>query len=273
MKHKALIYFALALALTGCQSEPPGLIHADDVILVEVDGRPISLPMLEHLMRQRGISEDDHDGMRALMDELIRLRAVANAAEREGLADEPDVRASRMLRDMEVLQLRYFTHVYEQFPVSEEEIRQVYEAQLARSGDRQFSFETVLFPTQSQALLALAAVEDGEAEFAALVPEALFDAQRLERTGWVDRSQLGEEIAGLLDAAEVGDVVGAPLQTEQGWRVLRIAELRALEAPPLESVREGISQLIVRQRLDAMVEDLYEDAQITPMLPLESAAE
>lgn len=269
MKHKSLCLLILILALTGCQGDSPGLIQADDVILVEVDGRPISLPMLEYLMRQRGVAEEDHDAMRALLDELIRLRAVANAAEREGLADQPEVRAERMLRDLETLQIRYFNHVYEQFPVSERDIRQVYEAQLARSGDRQFTFETILFPSQSQALLAIAALEDGQTEFQTLITDRLFGAQSLDRTGWVDRSQLGSEIAAYLDQLELREVVGTPLQTEQGWRVLRLIDSRPLEAPGLDAVREGIARQITRQRLEALVEDLYESAEITPMLPLE----
>lgn len=271
MSYKLLLLMLLILFLTACQSEQEqaGLIHADDVILVEVDGRPVSLPMLEYMMRQRGIGEEDHEGMRALLDELIRLRAVANAAEREGLADTPETRAARLLRDLETLQIRYFTHIHEQFPVSEEDIRHVYQTQLQRSGDRQFTFETVLFPGQSQALRALAALEDGELTFESLAAEGHFDAQSLERTGWVDRSQVGTEIGALLVEIEPGEIIGTPLQTEQGWRVLRLADSRGLQAPPLEDVREGITRQLVRQRLEAIVEDLYEAAEINPMLPLE----
>ncbi len=272
MKANRLFLIFFVLVLTACQSEQAGLIHDDDVILVEVDGRPISLPMLEYMMRQRGVDEDDHEGMRALLDELIRLRAVANAAEREGLAEAPEVRAARLLRDLETLQIRYFTHIHEQFPVSEDDIRRVYETQLERSGDRQFTFETVLFPGQSQALLALAALDDGEVTFEALAAEGHFDAQSLERTGWVDRSQVGAEIGAVLAEIEHGEVIGVPLQTEQGWRVLRVADSRALEPPPLDGVREGIARQLVRERLEAIVEDLYEAAEIAPMLPLEPGA-
>lgn len=272
MKLKALIFSVISLVLVGCQSEPQGLIHADDIILLEVDGQAISLPMLEYMMRQRGVAEEDHDGMRAIMDELIRLRVVASAAEREGLADEPEVRAARMLRDLETLRIRYFTHIFETFPVTDEDVERVYQAQVARAGDRQFTFDSLLFASQSQALLALLALEDGAAEFEAMVDGEQFQVQAADRIGWVDRSQLGEEIGALLGDLERGEIIGVPLQTEQGWRVLRLAEERPLEAPPLESVREGIARQLVRQRLEAVVEDLYEAAQIIPMLPLEPAA-
>jgi len=261
------------LLLSACQptsSDP--FIDPEDVILVEVDGRPISLPMLEYMMAQRGVDEDDHEAMREVLEELIRLRAVANAAEQDGLADQSEVRAQRALRDMETLQLRYFSRIHEEYPVTDEDIRVVYENQLRRSGDRQFRLETIVYPSQAQALLAIASLEDGETDFASLREQARSDGLVVEPTGWVDRSQVGEELAPLFVEAEAGDVLSAPLQTPQGWRLVRIAEQRDLQAPALEDVREGIARQLVRQRLEALVEDLYQASEITPMLPLEEAA-
>ena len=271
MRSKVLFLLVCLIWVTGCQPASQGLIHDDDVILVEVDGAPVSLPMLEYLLRQRGIGEADHEGMRSLLEELIRLRAVANAAEREGLADTAEMRAQRLLRDLEALQIAYFTWIHEQYPVAEEDIREVYDSQLARSGSHQYRFETLLFASQSQALLAIAAVEDGELAFADLATSERFVSLGQDWTGWVDRSQLGGEIPALLADLEAGSVLASPLQTEQGWRVLRLHEVRPLEVPALDQVREGIARQLVRQRLEAAVEDLYEAARITPMLPLESA--
>lgn len=274
MNNKTLFLLIFVfLFLAGCQQQEGGLVSPEDVILVEVDGEPISLPMLEYMMVQRGIDEDDHEAMRELLDELIRLRAVANAAEREGLADEPAVRAQRALRDMETLQLRYFTRIHEQYPVTDEAIRETYDNQIERSGERQFRLQTIVYPDQAEALRQLAAVQDGETGFDALVDSARSAGLQVEPTGWVDRSQLGAEFEALLEQASEGDVLTTPLSTPQGWRVLRVEQTRPLEAPDLETVRDGIERQLVRQRLEALVEDLYQSAEITPMLPLEEVGD
>ncbi len=274
MTIRLVLMLALGLfLLSGCQSERDGLVQDDDIILVEIDGQPVSLPMLEFMMAQRGIGEDDHEAMRELLDELIRLRVVANAAEREGLAAEPRVRAQRMIRDLETLQLHYFTRIYEQYPVTDEDIRATFENQLQRSGSRQFRLETIVYPSQGEALLQLAALEDGEADFDDLMEAARSANLAVEPTGWIDRSQLGAELAPLLESAEAGEVLPAPLQTPQGWRLLRVGDTRPLQAPALDSVREGIERQLVRQRLEALVEDLYQASAITPMLPLEEVAD
>ncbi|MEE4296702.1 MAG: peptidylprolyl isomerase [Wenzhouxiangella sp.] len=278
MKPSSLMVIAMtSVLLAGCSEEPAqkadSLVAPDDVILVEVDGEPISLPMLEFMMAQRGITEDDHDAMRALLDELIRLRAVANAAERDGLAALPEVRAQRALRDMETLQLHYFTQVHEENPVTDEAVAEVYNAQLQRSGDRQYRLQTVVYPQQADALLQLAALEDGQIDFDQVVADAREQGLTVEPTGWVDRSQLGPEIGPLITQVTEGEFLPAPLSTPQGWRLLRVEESRPLDVPSLDEVREGIERQLVRQRLEALVEDLYEAAEITPMLPLDEVSQ
>lgn len=274
MKYKLLIVIAL-VALVACQSDrgQPGLIEDEDTILVLVDGQPITLPMLEFMMARRGISEDDHEAMRELLEDLIKLRAVANAATAEGMDREPRVRAQRMIRDLETLQLRYFDQIYRDHPVTDEDVQIVYQRQIERSGTRQFQLETVVFRSQSEALSQLVRLEDEDLSFDELKSEAQAQGLPADEGLWVDRSQVPDDIAALLDDVEVGEVVGLPLETPQGWRILRIIDTRQIDVPPIEQVREGIARQLVRQRLEALVEDLREGAEITPMLPLEEVSE
>ncbi len=272
MKFNLLIIIVLFF-LVACQQQEPGkqLIDEDDTILVLVDGEPVTLPMLEYMMRQRNVSEADHEGMREILEELIRLRAVANAAREEGLDREPRVRARRMIQDLETLQLRYFDQIYRDYPVTDDDIRAVYEAQLDRAGDRQFQIEAILYGDQPEALRQIARLEDGEVTFDELLASAEATGMGVDQPLWVDRSQLPEDIAVMLDEIEDGEVVGLPLETPQGWRILRVTDSRPIDVPALDDVREGISRHLVRQRLEALVEDLYEAAEITPMLPLDEA--
>lgn len=273
MKLNRLVFLVFLLPLAACQPSPGGsdLIDPDDVVLVLVDGEPITLPMLEYLMSARGVSEDDHETMREILDELIRLQAVANAARSEGLDREPQVRARRMLRDLEALRLRYFDKVYHDYPVQEADIQAVYREQVERAGSSQYAIETIVFPDQVQALTALARIDDGEVDFEQLSVEARERGLLVDRPMWIELGQVPDDIAALLNDAEISDVIGLPLQTPTGFRVVRVSDTRPVEVPPLEDVREGIARHLVRQRLEALVEDLYQASEITPMLPLEEA--
>lgn len=260
---RLILIFLMTFAVTACQFEASSpWISEDDVVLVEVDGEPISLPMLEFMMENRGVSEDDHEAMRGLLDELIRLRVVASAAMAEGIADEPKLRAQRAIRDMEALQIAYFTDVYERYPVTDAQVEETYQRQIERSGDRQFKLRTTRYDDQSQALLMIVQMTEGGAE-AAGAADAV--------TPWIDRSQLPERLWSELEQATVGHVLSLPIPAPagNGWLVARIEEIRPLAPPALSEVREGITRSLVRQRLEALVDDLYEAAEIVPMLPLE----
>lgn len=270
MKFKALIILII-IALVGCQAgnDEQSLVAEDDTILVLVDGQPVTLPMLEFMMANRGVVETDHEAMRELLEELIRLRAVANAARAEGMDREPRVRAQRLIRDMETLQLRYFDQVYRDHPVTDEDVEVVYRRQVERAGNRQYQLETILYGNQAQALAQLVRLDEGQSTFDQIKATARETGLGVDEGLWVDRSQLPDDIALLFDDIELGEVVGLPLQTPQGWRLLRVVDTRQIDVPTMESVREGITRHLIRQRLEALVEDLYEAAEITPMLPVE----
>lgn len=264
-----LIVFALVIA--GCE---PGheseLVHEDDVLLVLVDGRPVTLPMLEALMEIRGVDEADEEGMRELLDELIRIRAMANAAEDEGLADEPRIRAERAIKDMETLYVSYVERVQRENPVSEEEIRQVYDAQVERAGDRQFRVETLAYPDQSSALRALEAAEDEGIDFATMAEQS---GQVVQPVGWVDTSQVPSRFAVELAESEAGQVVPLPLEYEGQWLAVHVTDTRALEPPAFEDLQEGIRRRLNRERVQALIDTAYDAADIEPMLPMDEAGD
>lgn len=267
------LWFILAFALlVGCGERPDAGAEpdtGDEVVLVRVDGQPITLPMLERVMESRGIGEDQHEAMRDLLDELIRLRVVANAAIDEGVDREPEVRAERQLRDMETLYRHYLDRAQRAEPVTDEEIEAVYRRQRERAGDTQYRIETIVYPSQSDALREIARLEDGETDYEGVRGTAEAAGRSIEQPGWIDRSQVPEEFAMLLAESSAGEVVPLPLDTPQGWRLVRVTDTRELEAPALDEVREGIARRLLEQRRQARIEKLFEQADIQPMLPLD----
>ncbi|MBL36864.1 MAG: hypothetical protein CMP07_00485 [Xanthomonadales bacterium] len=270
-------FMALMLALiAGCEHDDvdpaSSLVADDDVVLVEVDGAPVTLPMLEFLMEVRGIDEEDTEGMRELLDELIRIRAVANRAAEEQVSSRPRVRAERMVKDIEVQYVRYLEHFQRQNPIADEEIRAVYEAQLERAGDRRYQIETIEFPEQAPALRQLEALRTGDAAFSDAIAQASEEGRVARRTDWIDASQVPADFAAVLAETASGDVVESLLPYQDKWLLVRVAEIDALAPPSLDEVREGIRRTLVRQQSQSMIEQTFERAEITPMLPLEDAS-
>jgi len=262
--------FVLFLVAACGQNDKTGSETApEEIVLVTVDGEPITKRMLEQIMTARGVDETDHDSMRELFDEMIRVRAVANAAIAEGLHRDPDFLAERRLREIEALFRRYLDRAVALEPISEEEIRAVYDAQHQRAGTTQYRIETITYASQGEALEQLEAIGSGEFDYAVARDRAEAEGRAIEQPGWIDLSQVPGEFAAQLDGAGAGTTVSVPLPTPQGWRIVRVMDTRPLQAPPLEQVREGIERTIRQQQRREVIDRLYEAADIVPVLPLE----
>jgi len=271
-----IIFIILLLPVLGGCGDSGGdgarsLVADDDVVLVEVDGAPVTLPMLEFLMEVRGIDEEDTEGMRELLDELIRLRAVANRAAEEQVSNQPRVRAERMVKDIEVQYLRYLEHFQANNPISDDEIRAVYEAQLDRAGDRRYKLETIEFPDQAPALEQLDALQAGDISFQQAIERASDEGRIARRTDWIDASQVPADFAAVLAGTDAGHVVESLLPYQDKWLIVSVADVDTLAPPSFDEVREGIRRMRVREQSQSMIEQTFERAEITPMLPLEEA--
>lgn len=273
MKLNILFCISICLAfVVACGQQGGGSsADGDDVVLVTVDGEPVTLTMLERVMDAREVGEEDHERMRELLDELIRMQAVSNAARSEGLSDDPEVRAELRLAEMQTLYRHYINEAQRAEPVTDEAIREVYDRQLERSGDTQYRIDTVAFEDQAEAVQAIERIQDGTIDFGQLEDEARSAGRQVASPGWIDRSQVPEAFADALEGTGRREMVPLPLQNSQGWYAVRVLQTRDLQAPPFEQVREGIARSMLQQRREALVDSLYDQAEITPMLPLDKA--
>ncbi|NEZ03847.1 hypothetical protein G4Y73_06755 [Wenzhouxiangella sp. XN201] len=271
MRYKLLMFIPLFL-LVACEQQPEsGRETRDEVVLVKVDGEPVTLPMLERVMEARGVSEDEHERMRALLDELVRMQAVANAAEAEGLETDPEVRADLRLARLQTFYRHYINRAQQAEPVTEEDIEAVYEAQLERSGDTQYRIAAIRYADPARGRAALSQLAAGETDFARLQRQAEQRGLAVDEPGWIDRSQVPGEFAHAMADTDVDGVVPMLLESGQGWHLVRVLETRPLEAPGLDEVREGIARSLLQDQRQRLIESLYDQAEITPMLPLEEA--
>lgn len=272
MKYNVL-FILIVFLLSACSQEngEPAGNGAEEVVLVTVDGEPITLPMLERVMEARGVGEDDHERMRELLDELIRMQVVANAARAERMHADSEVRADLRLAELRTLYGHYINRAQRSRPVTDEAIEETYRAQIERAGDAQYRIEIIRYADQARALGVIDRIENDGADFDALLESPGEGGEVVEAAVWIDFSQVPAGFASALAESDPGEVVQQPLETGQGWHVVRVVDIRPLDAPALDQVREGIARSLLRQQREAMIQSLYEQAEITPMLPLEEA--
>jgi peptidyl-prolyl cis-trans isomerase C len=192
-----------------------------------------------------------------LMQSVIDMNLMANAARDAGLEEDPLVRARIDFEVAQVLQQEYARKVANE-SVTPEAMQAAYEdyvASLAAEEERRFSH----FMTQSreQAEAAIAEIEAGAllADVANSIPAEGTVNQNTD-IGFIREQDLAPKLAEAGYAlTEVGQLT-EPLATEFGWQILQLTELRTAEPESFETMTDQLQQYV---RENAVAEALRDD--------------
>lgn len=243
-------------------AEVTGAPRADSVVAV-VNGEAITLGQMIAMKEglQGGAGDLPDVALWDLMlDQMIRQTAVAQVTAQ---SLTPRDRAMLELDRRGYLSAATLERVAKPEP-TEDELRAVYDAAFG-SGDSpktEYSAAHILVATEDEAK-AVAEELAGGADFAALAAEKSTDnsAANGGDLGWFTAEMMVEPFAKAVEALEPGQV-SAPVQSQFGWHVIRLDDVRDVKAPPLEQVKPQIQQELERRKVQALQQELRAKAKI-----------
>jgi peptidyl-prolyl cis-trans isomerase C len=147
---------------------------------------------------------------------------------------------------------------------TDEAIQAVYDAEYASAGgEMEYNASHILVETEDEAKAIVAEIEGG-ADFATLATERSTGPSGPSGgdLGWFGAGMMVEPFETAVFALEPGQV-SAPVQTQFGWHVIRLNETREKPAPTLDEVRDQIVEQIQRAAVEAQVNALQAEADIT----------
>ena len=146
----------------------------------------------------------------------------------------------------------------------EAEIEAAYAAQVAAfQPAKEFSAAHILVATEAEAKEIRAALDAG-GDFAAIAQEKSTDpgsGAQGGALGWFGAGQMVPEFEAAVAALEPG-ALSDPVQTQFGWHVIRLDEVRDTAPPPLAQVRPELENALRQQKLAAELEALRAAATI-----------
>lgn len=192
-----------------------------------------------------------------MLDQLIRQTAVAQSA-----AEDAGVRAQLELQRRNTLASAAVTQMADADP-TEEELQATYDRLFAEADAvREYNAAHILVETEEEAKEIKAELDAG-GEFGALAEQHSTGPSGPNQgdLGWFSADQMVAPFAEAVAAMEPGSV-SDPVQTEFGWHVIKLNETRLREAPPLEEVRDQISQMVLREKVEAEIQRLVGAADV-----------
>lgn len=218
-----------------------------DLFLKELEkqGQP-STPELATLVRQ----------------ELVDREILLQEAERRGLPAKPELKFQIDAARQQVLIQALVQDEMSKNAVKEADVKAEYDRLSKLQGD-EYRARHILVETEASAKAIIDKLGKG-AKFEDLAKDSK-DPGSAARGGdldWASPSSFVKPFADAMVALKKGEVTQAPVQSQFGWHVIRLDDMRKAQVPAFDEVKDQLSESLQRRRLAEFQEKLKAKAKI-----------
>ncbi|MCX7897880.1 MAG: peptidylprolyl isomerase [Rhodocyclaceae bacterium] len=236
-----------------------------DSVLAKVNGKPIPASraqvILANQLAQGQTKTPELEA--AIKEELVRREVLAQEATKKGFDKKPDVQAQMDLARQGVLISAYLNDYARNLKISDEDVKKEYDAIKAALGEKEYKARHILVETEGEAKDVIAKLKSG-AKFEELA-KASKDPGSKERggdLGWANKASFVQPFAEAMVRLEKGKFTEVPVQTNFGWHVIQLDDVRELKAPALDEVKPQIVQRLRNMAVEKHIAELRNKAKI-----------
>lgn len=204
-----------------------------------------------------------------VLDLLIDMNLLADAAEKAGLDDDPFLEQRMSYYRKQVLRDLYMEKVVGP-KVADEAVKARYEAEIGKlTPGKEVNARHILVDDEEKAKALIEELKGG-ADFAALAKDNSLDpgsAQNGGSLGFFGPGQMVPAFEKAAMALEPGTFTEEPVQSRFGYHIIKVDEARDQAVPTFEEVGDRIRQLMLREAFVAELESLKENATIEKLTP------
>jgi peptidyl-prolyl cis-trans isomerase C len=198
-----------------------------------------------------------------IRDFLATQEVLAQEAVKRGLDKNPEVTTQIELNRQEVLVNAYIQDYLKRNPVNDDAIKKEYERVKSQVGDKEFKAHHILVKTEDEAKQAIAQIKKGAA-FEKVAAEKSEDASKANGgdLGWSGPERYVQPFGDALKKLKKGQMTDAPVQSQFGWHVIRLDEVRDRKFPAFDEAKPRLQQQLQQQQVAKAVADLKAKAKI-----------
>jgi peptidyl-prolyl cis-trans isomerase C len=230
-----------------------------------VNGKPIPKARedawIDQLKKQ---GQQDSPKLREqVKDQLIQREVFMQEVGKRGIAERPDVKFQLDVQRQNALIQALMRDELGKSPITDAQVQAAYEEQKKASGSKEYKVRHILVETEVEAKDITAQLKKG-AKFEDLAKKSK-DPGSAQRGGELDWAGPGNYVKPFADAMvklDKGQMTDAPVQSQFGWHVIRVDDIREAQFPPLDQVAPQIREALQQQRLAAFAEQLRKASKI-----------
>lgn len=254
----SVIFASPVMAQDAAPTEDPVLatVNGEEILESEVRATQEGLPQ-----QYRQIPFDLLKEM--LLDREINQRLLMIAGADAGLAEDEEVKARVEALERRVIAETYLDRALDD-ALTEDAIKAKYDAFIATNEpENQVHARHILLESEEDAKAVIAELDDG-ADFVELAKEKSTGPSG-PNGGDLGFFSRGDMVAPFADAAfsmDAGTYSKEPVQTQFGWHVILVEEVKEGTQPTLEEIRPQLAAEVTGEAIDKIITALREKADI-----------
>ncbi|HEY6828239.1 MAG TPA: peptidylprolyl isomerase [Gemmatimonadaceae bacterium] len=212
--------------------------------------------LLKERLAQGG--QDSPEIRNAVKDELNTRELLAREAKKEGLDKNTDVKTQMDLAAQTVLVRAYVTDWVKKNPIPDADLHKEYDAIKSQIGDKEYEVRHILVKSEDQAKDIISELQKG-AKFDELAKARSEDPGSKDKggdLGWNAPANFVKPFGDAMKATPKGKFTPQPVQTQFGWHVIEVEDVRDAKVPSFEEVKPQLTQRLQAQWLDKYFKDL-----------------
>ena len=235
-------------------------------VAATVNGKPIKQSLFDFIVKDatdHGQKVDDNV-RDVIMSKLISSELVLQEAQKAGIDKKPDYIAKEELTRRELLVNVYIQDYLRNHPVSDSETKAAYEKFKTELGDKEYNARHILLASETEAKDVIAQLNKG-GDFSKIAKEKSIDPGSKEKggdLGWFALGGMVKPFGEAVSKLQKGRTTSDPVQTQFGWHVIKLDDVREMKAPPYDKVKESLQKQLSQRQLEKMLTDLRAKATI-----------
>ena len=194
----------------------------------------------------------------AVREELNTRELLAREAKKKGLDKNADIKTQMDLAAQTVLVRSYVQDWVKANPIPDADLHKEYDAIKAQIGDKEYHVKHILVEKEDEAKDIIAQLQKG-AKFDELAKARSEDPGSKDKGGdldWNAPANFVKPFGDAMKATPKGKFTPQPVQTQFGWHVIEVDDVRDAKVPSFEEVKPQLQQRLQAQWLDKYFKDL-----------------
>jgi peptidyl-prolyl cis-trans isomerase C len=257
---KQMIWTAVAAAAFACLS-----LGANAQNIAIVNGKAVPTSRVEALAQQvaRSGRPVTPEVEAQIKEEVIAREIFMQEAQKRGLDTTAEYKSQIELARQTILIRELFAEFQKTSAVTDADVQAEYDKFVAANGGKEYRARHILVETKEQAESILASLKKG-GKFEDIAKKQSKDPGSGANGGDLDWAAAGNYVKEFSDAmvALNKGQVSAPVQSQFGFHIIRLDDIREAQLPALADVKPQIVQQMTQQRMAAFQQELRAKAKV-----------